>query len=37
MQKSLAKIRIFCENAKGFDLFCLILLIYQEKQRKIFA
>lgn len=37
MQKSLAKLSIFCENAKGFDLFCLFLLINQEKLRKIFA
>ena len=37
MQESLAKLSIFCENAKGFDLFCLFLLINQEKLRKIFA
>lgn len=37
MQNSLAKISIFCENAKGFDLFCLFLLINQEKLRKMFA
>ena len=37
MQKSLAKLSIFCENTKGFDLFCLFLLINQEKLRKIFA
>ena len=34
MQKSLAKLSIFCENAKGFDLFCLFLLINQEKLGK---
>ncbi len=37
MQKSLVKLSIFCENAKGFDLFCSFLLINQEKLRKIFA
>ena len=37
MQKSLAKLSIFCENTKDFDLFCLFLLINQEKLRKIFA
>ena len=37
MQKSLAKLSIFCENTKGFDLFCLFLLINQEKLRKIKA
>ena len=36
MQKSLAKLSIFCENAKGFDLFCWFLLINQEKLRKIY-
>ena len=37
MQKSLAKLSIFCENTKDFDLFCLFLLINQEKLQKIFA
>ena len=37
MQKSLAKLSIFCENTKGFDLFCSFLLINREKLQKIFA
>ena len=31
MQKSLAKLSIFCENAKGFDLF---LFVFADKSRE---
>ena len=36
MQKSLAKISIFCENAKGFDLFLFVFAdISRETTEKI--